>query len=88
MTRSWADKNMGEVLAQSTQVTISHITTPTYPLWAKYFPNRKRSAKPRAHIVCNQKEVRTPHKHDFCQDLDGQITCTICGAMDNEKELA
>jgi len=28
------------------------------------------------------------HEHDFSQDLDGQITCSICGAMDDEKELA
>jgi len=27
------------------------------------------------------------HEHDFTKDLDGQITCSICGAMDDEKEL-
>jgi len=26
------------------------------------------------------------HEHDFIKDLDGQITCSICGAMDDEKE--
>jgi len=28
------------------------------------------------------------HEHDFAKDLDGQITCSICGAMDDEKELS
>ena len=27
------------------------------------------------------------HKHDFIKDLDGQVTCSICGAMDNEKDM-
>lgn len=27
------------------------------------------------------------HEHDFVKDLDGQITCDICGAMDDEREL-
>jgi len=27
------------------------------------------------------------HDHDFTKDLDGQVTCSICGAMDDEKEL-
>lgn len=27
------------------------------------------------------------HEHDFIKDLDGQITCAICGAMDDEKEM-
>jgi hypothetical protein len=27
------------------------------------------------------------HEHDFTKDLDGQITCSVCGAMDDEKEL-
>ena len=27
------------------------------------------------------------HKHDFIKDLDGQVTCSICGAMDDEREL-
>ena len=26
------------------------------------------------------------HEHDFVKDLDGQVTCSICGAMDDEKE--
>ena len=26
------------------------------------------------------------HEHDFTKDLDGQITCSICGAMDDDKE--
>ena len=25
------------------------------------------------------------HEHDFIKDLDGQVTCTQCGAMDDEK---
>lgn len=28
----------------------------------------------------------TPHEHDFVKDLDGQVTCAVCGAMDDEKE--
>jgi len=27
------------------------------------------------------------HNHDFIKDFDGQVTCSICGAMDDEKEL-
>lgn len=27
------------------------------------------------------------HEHEFVKDLDGQVTCSICGAMDDEKEL-
>jgi hypothetical protein len=27
------------------------------------------------------------HEHDFTKDLDGQVTCAICGAMDDEKEM-
>jgi hypothetical protein len=27
------------------------------------------------------------HEHDFIKDLDGQVTCSICGARDDEKEL-
>lgn len=27
------------------------------------------------------------HEHDFVKDLDGQVTCSICGAMDDEKGL-
>ena len=28
------------------------------------------------------------HEHEFVKDLEGQITCSVCGAMDDEKELA
>lgn len=28
------------------------------------------------------------HNHDFIKDFDGQVTCAICGAMDDEKEMA
>jgi len=27
------------------------------------------------------------HEHAFEKDLDGQVTCSICGAMDDEKEM-
>lgn len=27
-----------------------------------------------------------PHDHRFELDLDGQITCAICGSMDNERD--
>jgi len=27
------------------------------------------------------------HEHEFVKDLDGQVTCSTCGAMDDEKEL-
>jgi len=33
-----------------------------------------------------KKDLMT-HKHDFVQDLDGQVTCSICGATDDGKEL-
>lgn len=26
------------------------------------------------------------HTHDFIKDFDGQVTCSVCGAMDDEKE--
>ena len=26
------------------------------------------------------------HTHDFIKDLDGQVTCSICGATDDGKE--
>jgi hypothetical protein len=26
------------------------------------------------------------HDHDFKLDLDGQVTCSICGLMDDERE--
>jgi hypothetical protein len=27
------------------------------------------------------------HDHDFKLDLDGRVTCAICGAMDDEMPL-
>jgi len=24
------------------------------------------------------------HEHDFIKDLDGQVTCSVCGARDDE----
>ena len=27
------------------------------------------------------------HEHDFVKDLDGQVTCSICGAMDDDKDM-
>ena len=24
------------------------------------------------------------HEHDFVKDLDGQVTCSVCGAMDDD----
>jgi len=27
------------------------------------------------------------HEHDFVKDLDGQVTCSICGAADDENKL-
>lgn len=26
------------------------------------------------------------HEHDFVKDLDGQVTCSMCGAMDDDKQ--
>jgi hypothetical protein len=26
------------------------------------------------------------HNHEFKLDLDGQVTCSVCGAMDDERE--
>jgi len=26
------------------------------------------------------------HNHEFKLDLDGQVTCSLCGAMDDERE--
>lgn len=26
------------------------------------------------------------HDHDFQLDLDGQVTCFICGCMDDDKQ--
>lgn len=26
------------------------------------------------------------HNHDFIKDLDGQVTCSICGAMDDDMK--
>jgi hypothetical protein len=28
------------------------------------------------------------HDHDFQLDLDGQITCFICGTMDDERDIS
>jgi len=28
------------------------------------------------------------HEHDFVRDLDGQVTCSVCGATDDERELS
>ena len=25
------------------------------------------------------------HEHNFIQDLDGQVTCSTCGAMNDEE---
>jgi len=25
------------------------------------------------------------HEHNFIQDLDGQVTCSVCGAMNDEE---
>jgi len=27
------------------------------------------------------------HEHDFKLDLDGQVTCSKCGAMDNRRDV-
>ncbi len=27
------------------------------------------------------------HEDNFEKDLDGQVTCSTCGAMDDEKEM-
>lgn len=27
------------------------------------------------------------HDHDFKLDLDGQVTCAICGSMDDDREI-
>jgi len=29
-------------------------------------------------------ENRLRHEHDFIKDLDGQVTCSTCGAMDDD----
>jgi len=29
-------------------------------------------------------QVEITHKHEFVKDLDGQVICCRCGAMDNE----
>ncbi len=29
-------------------------------------------------------ENRLRHEHDFVIDLDGQVTCSTCGAMDDD----
>ena len=28
------------------------------------------------------------HDHDFQLDLDGQVTCRMCGTMDNEVDIS
>jgi len=28
------------------------------------------------------------HEHDFVKDLDGQVTCAICGALDDEMPIS
>ena len=28
------------------------------------------------------------HDHDFQLDLDGQVTCRICGTMDDERDIS
>ena len=32
-------------------------------------------------------QLLSTHEHDFIKDLGGQVTCAICGAMDDEKEI-
>ena len=29
-----------------------------------------------------------PHDHEFQLDLDGQVTCVICGTMDDERDIS
>lgn len=31
--------------------------------------------------------IHMPHDHQFKLDLDGQVTCAICGAMDDVREV-
>jgi len=33
-----------------------------------------------------RRKNKMSHEHEFVKDLDGQVTCSICGAMDDEKE--
>ena len=28
------------------------------------------------------------HDHDFQLDLDGQVTCNMCGTMDDERDIS
>jgi hypothetical protein len=35
----------------------------------------------------NTKGWRMSHEHDFVKDLDGQVTCTVCGATDDAKDV-
>lgn len=30
--------------------------------------------------------TRVKHEHDFILDLDGQVTCSQCGAMDDDMD--
>lgn len=32
-----------------------------------------------------REKFKVTHEHDFIKDLDGQVTCSICGAMDDER---
>ena len=29
-----------------------------------------------------------PHDHEFQLDLDGQVTCVMCGTMDDERDIS
>jgi len=40
-------------------------------------------------VVNGQEEgglTRVKHEHDFILDLDGQVTCSTCGAMDDDMD--
>jgi len=28
------------------------------------------------------------HEHDFVRDLDGQVTCAVCGATNDKRDTA
>lgn len=32
--------------------------------------------------------ILMPHDHEFQLDLDGQVTCVICGTMDDERDIS
>ena len=42
----------------------------------------------RIHEILKVLRDGTTHEHDFVKDLDGQVTCATCGAMDDKKELS